>query len=96
MATKTIGLREEVYERLRAQERSDESFTDTVDRLLAESKSDWRAGFGTLQAEEAAELEAAATTARERLATGVASRQRRALDTLLESTGDGPESSRTQ
>ena len=48
MGTKTIGLREDVYDRLKAQKREGESFTDVVDRLIEESAADWRAGFGTL------------------------------------------------
>lgn len=42
MGTKTIGLREDVYERLRERKRGDESFTDLIDRLLEESSTDWR------------------------------------------------------
>lgn len=34
MGTKTIDIREEVYERLKAQKRDEESFTDTIERLL--------------------------------------------------------------
>ena len=50
MPTKTIGVREEVYERLRARKRDDESFTDLIDRLIDESEGDWREGFGSLSA----------------------------------------------
>jgi predicted CopG family antitoxin len=57
MGTKTIDIREEVYERLKAQKRGDESFTDTVERLLEETKPDWREGFGTLSTVEAEKVE---------------------------------------
>lgn len=82
MGTKTIGLREDVYNRLKAQKRADESFTDTVGRLLEESTADWREGFGTLSADETAELEAAAAAARDRLGEGVSTRQQEALEEL--------------
>lgn len=41
MGTKTIGITEEVYDRLAAEKREDESVTDTVARLIDESASDW-------------------------------------------------------
>lgn len=36
MGTKTIGLDEDTYERLRDEKREGESFSDVVDRLLGE------------------------------------------------------------
>ncbi len=48
MATKTIGVREDVYERLKARKREDESFTDLMNRLLDETTVEWREGFGTI------------------------------------------------
>lgn len=36
MATKTIGIDEDTYERLKAEKREGESFSDVVDRLLGE------------------------------------------------------------
>ena len=48
MGTKTIGVKDEVYERLQARKRDDESFTDLMDRLLDDTTADWRAGFGSL------------------------------------------------
>ncbi|PSQ23666.1 hypothetical protein BRD04_02825 [Halobacteriales archaeon QS_9_67_17] len=59
MGTKTIGLRDDVYERLKARKRDDESFTNLVNRLLDEEQADWREGFGTLDVAEAEELERA-------------------------------------
>ncbi|QWC19098.1 antitoxin VapB family protein [Halorubrum sp. 2020YC2] len=56
MPTKTIGVREEAYERLRARKRDDESFSDLIDRPIDESEGDWREGFGSLSAEEADSL----------------------------------------
>ncbi|OVE83157.1 antitoxin VapB family protein [Natronolimnobius baerhuensis] len=47
MATKTVTITEEAYERLKAHKRSDESFTDTVIRLT-ESDTDIMNGFGVL------------------------------------------------
>lgn len=57
MASKNIGIREGVYERLKAHKRGDESFSETLDRLLHELDSDWRTNAGFLSDEEAADLE---------------------------------------
>jgi len=40
MGTKTIGVKEDVYDRLKARKRDGESFTDLVDRLLDEAQTD--------------------------------------------------------
>lgn len=45
MATKTIRVTEEVYERLEARKRDEESFTDLLARLT-EQERDIYAGFG--------------------------------------------------
>jgi predicted CopG family antitoxin len=82
MGTKTIGLREDAYERLKARKRADESFTDLVTRLLDETTADWREGFGTLDGEEAAALERAAEASRSQLGTGLTDRQQAALEAL--------------
>lgn len=82
MGTKTIGLRDDVYERLKARKREDESFTDLVNRLLDETRADWREGFGTLDADEAEELEQAVETSRKQTSAGLAERQREALEEL--------------
>jgi predicted CopG family antitoxin len=57
MATKNIGIREDVYEHLKSHKRGDESFSDTLNRLLSEADSDWRTHFGFLSEEDAAEFE---------------------------------------
>jgi len=59
MASKNIGIKEDVYERLKAHKRGDESFSETLDRLLHEFDSDWRTNAGFLTNEAAADLEAA-------------------------------------
>ena len=59
MASKNIGIKEDVYERLRAHKRGDESFSETLDRLLHEFDADWRTNVGFLTDDEAAELETA-------------------------------------
>jgi len=82
MGTKTIGLRDDVYERLKARKQDNESFTDLVNRLLDEKQTDWREGFGTLDAAEAEELERAVETAREQTSAGLAERQREAIEEL--------------
>lgn len=52
MPTKTIRVSEDVYDRLKARKRDDESFTDLLDRLVDEER-DIYAGFGAW--EDAAE-----------------------------------------
>ncbi|WP_276257974.1 antitoxin VapB family protein [Haloglomus litoreum] len=93
MGTKTIGLREDAYERLKARKRDDESFTDLVNRLLDESTADWREGFGTLPSDEATDLEQFAKESREGLGAGLADRQSRAVTALREVESDDEESS---
>jgi predicted CopG family antitoxin len=58
MASKNIGIKEDVYERLKAHKRGDESFSETLDRILHELDSDWRTNAGFLSDKEAADLEA--------------------------------------
>ncbi|MEY7851229.1 antitoxin VapB family protein [Natrarchaeobius sp. A-rgal3] len=79
MGTKTIGLREDVYERLHARKRDGESFTDLVDRLIDESETHWEETFGTLPREEADDLEVIAERSRSASNVGHADRQRDAL-----------------
>jgi len=88
MGTKTIGVREDVYERLRARKRENESFTDVVDRLSDETTADWREGFGTLPGADAAELERLVAASRRGSATGLADRQREA-SARLSDAADG-------
>ncbi|GAB7009778.1 antitoxin VapB family protein [Halorubrum trueperi] len=90
MATKTIGVREEVYERLRARKRDDESFTDLLDRLIDESEGDWRDGFGSLSTEEVESIRESATASRKRFNESAAERQAAAIDRFADSS-DGDE-----
>ncbi|AWB27559.1 antitoxin VapB family protein [Halococcoides cellulosivorans] len=55
MATKTISLDEEAYERLKAQKKAGESFSDTVKRLAGERS--WTEVAGILSEEEATDIE---------------------------------------
>jgi predicted CopG family antitoxin len=88
MRTKLIGIREDVYERLEAQKREGESVTDTIDRLPEESTADWREGYGTLDAAEAADLERVADRSRRRLGDGLPARQDEAAEELTSISGD--------
>ncbi|WP_132057918.1 antitoxin VapB family protein [Halorussus amylolyticus] len=88
MGTKTIGLRDDVYERLKSRKREGESFTDVMDRLMDETTPDWREGFGTLSDGEADELESVVRESREATAEGVTNRQAEALEALAEVTDD--------
>ncbi|WP_123538011.1 antitoxin VapB family protein [Halosimplex salinum] len=69
MATKTISLDEEAYERLAAEKRDGESFSDVVKRLAGERS--WSEVAG-IWADETADIEAAIEEGRDR------SRDRRA------------------
>jgi len=59
MVSKNIGIKEDVYERLKAHKRGDESFSETLDRLIHERESDWRTNAGFLSQQGADDLEAA-------------------------------------
>jgi len=56
MGSKNIGIKEDVYERLKAHKRGDESFSETLDRLIHERESDWRTNAGFLSQHEADDL----------------------------------------
>ena len=88
MGTKTIGLREDVYERLKARKREDESFTDLVDRLIDETTVDWRETFGTLPGEKATALEQVATRSRTATGEGLGDRGERAVEALADLADD--------
>ncbi|WP_368410959.1 antitoxin VapB family protein [Halomarina pelagica] len=64
MATKTISLDEEAYERLKARKQEGESFSDVVKRLAGERS--WKEIAGILDDEEADALEAAIGEGRSR------------------------------
>lgn len=84
MGTKTIGVKDEVYERLQARKRDNESFTDLMDRLLDDTTADWRAGFGSLSADETADLESVVAASRDQTAAAMAARQQDAIERLAE------------
>lgn len=64
MATKTISLSEDAYERLKAEKREGESFSDVVRRITG--TVDVMEYFGALDADVADDLEDAVDEARER------------------------------
>ena len=90
MGTKTIGLRDDVYDRLKARKQDGESFTELVNRLLDESTVEWRDGFGSLPEAEGEELERLVAESRERLDEGLSARQTRPLEALagVDENGD--------
>lgn len=80
MATKTISLDEEAYERLKSHKREGESFSDVVKRIAGERS--WTEVAGILSEEEAEQLEGILEKGRER------SRERRErLDSELRRDG---------
>lgn len=84
MGIKTIGLQEEVYERLKSRKREGESFTEVVNRLIDKSGVNWRETFGTLPDEEGEKLEQAAARSREATGEGLADRQREVIGALAD------------
>ena len=68
MASKTISLDEEAYERLVAHMREGESFSDVVKRIAGERS--WNDVAGILSVEEAEELEASIRGNRKLLSQG--------------------------
>lgn len=78
MGTKTIGLDDEAYERLRAEKQDGESFSDTVKRLTDEVSADWRHSIGKYSGEQAEEFAEAVRKSREATNRGLAHRQREA------------------
>lgn len=75
MGTKTIGLDDEAYDRLRAEKREDESFSDAVKRITGEVAADWRRNLGKYSG-DAEEFARAVRESRERTNAGLTSRQR--------------------
>jgi predicted CopG family antitoxin len=84
MGTTTIGLDDEAYERLEAQKREGESFSDTVTRITEAMASDWREGFGRLDDDTADRIAAVVAESRESTGRGLADRQRRALEAMAD------------
>lgn len=82
MGTKTVGLREEVYERLAAEKREGESFSDAVDRILDATQSDWRYSFGRMS-DDAEEFKEVVRTQRRDMNEGLANRQNEVIEELV-------------
>lgn len=72
-------------------EAEDESFPDLVTRLLDETTTDWREGFGTLDEDGADELEQLVADSRKRASSGLSARQEEALEALSDGDEDDDE-----
>ncbi|WP_135829483.1 antitoxin VapB family protein [Halorussus halobius] len=66
MATKTLTIREDVYDRLKSMKREEESFSDLLERLSG-GDEDVMKGFGVFAGEEGDEFAASVEEARERM-----------------------------
>lgn len=88
MGTKTIGLDDDAYERLKAQKREGESFSDTVKRITGEVATDWRHGFGRYSGEKGERFERAVVESRKGLSAGLAKRQQRVNEIMHEDDED--------
>jgi predicted CopG family antitoxin len=82
MGTKTIGLDDEAYDRLKAEKREGESFSDTVKRIASEVSADWRHSIGKYSGEQADVFADAVRKSRETTSHGLAHRQREANELL--------------
>jgi len=83
MGTKTIGLDDEAYERLRAHKREEESFSETVKRLTGIVAEEWELSFGKYS-DRGDEFEAAARGSRDAAAEGLSGRQSAATEILAD------------
>ena len=90
MGTKTIGVTEEVYDRLAAEKHDDESFTDTLARLIDETTADWRRGFGRYGDADTEEFERTVADSLDDNASGIARSHAETLEELgFELDADG-------
>lgn len=89
MGMKSIGIRDDVYERLKARKRDDESFSDLVERLLDDATVDWRDGFGTLDPDELEEMKRVVEQSRTRINEGLAQRQQETIEGSSEDSTNG-------
>lgn len=93
MGTKTVGLREEVYERLATEKREGESFSDVVDRVLNNSQSDWRYSFGRMN-DDSETFEEVVRSQREGMDAGLTSRQDEIIERMCATAGNESNSER--
>lgn len=90
MGTKTIGVTEEIYDRLAAEKHDDESFTDTLARLIDETTADWRHGFGRYGDADTDEFERVIAESHDDHASGLAESHAETLEELgFELDADG-------
>jgi predicted CopG family antitoxin len=83
MGSKTLTITEEAYDRLTAEKREDESYTETITRILATTHSDWRRGFGRYAGADGEDFERVVADSKRGVSEGVG----RSTDRVLESMG---------
>jgi predicted CopG family antitoxin len=66
MPSKTVSLETSAFKRLKAAKRPDESFSDTINRLLKETRPSFRVLAGTLTVDDARKVRRALAAMRQR------------------------------
>jgi predicted CopG family antitoxin len=91
--TRTITLDDEAYDRLKAEKRGGESFSDTVKRITREVSADWRHSLGKYSGERVDAFAEAVEKSREATNRGLGERQREVDAAFADERSGGERSS---